>query len=673
MPELLNNFFASGPFIPHGHCYLWQPGLVWLHLLSDALIALAYYSIPIALIYFVRKRQDLPFNGLIILFGAFIIACGTTHLMEIWTLWYPTYWVSGVLKAITAIVSLYTALELVSVLPQALAFPSLASTNKKLEDEIVERQQVVEQLHRSLKELSDIKFALDQSAIVVMTDQQGVIQYVNSKFCNISQYAQEELIGQNHRIVNSGYHPKEFFKALWDTISHGHVWHGEIRNKAKDGSYYWVDTTIVPFLNEQGKPFQYWAIRFDITERKLAEEAQQRYAQRVKGINTISRAVLAQQSSEETAQVALWHLRRLVPCQWAIVTLFDIEHNQAKVIAGDVDGHDVFPEGALLPPESFSLDLLHKGSVCVVEDIATLEHPSLIMERLLAAGIRCCMVVPLFIEGKLIGELKLADTRVAAFNPEAEEIASEVGAQLALAIQKARLLEQTQTDRERLQVLSTQLLEAQETERRHIARELHDEIGQALTAVKINLQAVQRSPDLSSSTVPVQDSVNIVEVALQQVRNLSLDLRPSLLDDLGLVAALRWYVDRYSQRTEVQAEFVNHSYHTPLPANIETACFRIVQEALTNVTRHAKAEQVTVELRQQDSALRLLICDNGVGFNVQAARERARLGGSLGLLGMEERALLMGGQLSVKSIPRYGTEIDVYFPIAADPAEQLDN
>lgn len=154
MLEIVNSLLLSKHYIPHGHCYLWQSSLIWLHLVSDLLIGLAYYSIPVLLIYFIRKREDVPFRGLFLLFSAFIISCGTTHLMAIWTLWYPSYWVDGVLKAITAFISCYTAIALFPILPRALALQSstaLKQMNQQLVEQIEERRLVEQTLQYQLE------------------------------------------------------------------------------------------------------------------------------------------------------------------------------------------------------------------------------------------------------------------------------------------------------------------------------------------------------------------------------------------------------------------------------------------------------------------------------------------------------------------------------------------
>lgn len=208
----------SSDFMPHGFCYLWNPRILWLHVISDGLIALSYYCIPMVAIYFIRKNRDLPFSGILWMFGGFILACGTTHVMEIWNVWHGNYLLAGVIKAITAAISVLTAAMLIPLVPKLVSLPERIHLREK---EIQELKSVDAALQESLaargaaiKDLADQKFALDQHAIVAITDVEGTITYVNEKFCAISKYSRDELIGKNHRILNSGHHPRDFFRQM---------------------------------------------------------------------------------------------------------------------------------------------------------------------------------------------------------------------------------------------------------------------------------------------------------------------------------------------------------------------------------------------------------------------------------------------------------------------------
>jgi signal transduction histidine kinase len=243
------------------------------------------------------------------------------------------------------------------------------------------------------------------------------------------------------------------------------------------------------------------------------------------------------------------------------------------------------------------------------------------------------------------------------------ELKEEIKERKAVALQNAQLFQQAEISRERAQMLAQMLVEAQETERRRVAYELHDEVGQALTAIKINLQISRRNPASQHILPQIEDSISIVEQALQQVRNLSFDLRPSMLDDLGLAAALSSYTERLTQRIGLTPRISTRLIETRVAPYIETTCFRIAQEALTNILRHAQAQQVCVELEQFQEELVLTISDDGKGFDVNTVLERATHGKSLGLLGMQERTLIAGGKLEFESSPNNGARIIARFPL----------
>lgn len=307
--ELWTNFFTSGSFIPHGHCYLWQTNLVGLHILSDAFIALAYYSIPATLYYFVRKRQDLPFDWIFLLFSAFIVACGTTHLIEIWTLWHPTYWLSGFVKAVTALISVITAVQLVPLVPQALALPSpaqleqanqelqtqiaerlrvekelrkyqnhleemvavrtneLTKTNEQLQQEILERQRILEILRQSEERYRYLAEAIPQ--LVWTTNPNGECDFFNQNWCEYTGLTLEQSLGSGWL---AALHPDDIKNAdeVWsNAVKNSTIYNNEYRFKrASDGSYRWQLARGLPLKDEQGIVVKWFGTCTDIHEQK---------------------------------------------------------------------------------------------------------------------------------------------------------------------------------------------------------------------------------------------------------------------------------------------------------------------------------------------------------------------------------------------------------------------
>lgn len=216
---------------------------------------------------------------------------------------------------------------------------------------------------------------------------------------------------------------------------------------------------------------------------------------------------------------------------------------------------------------------------------------------------------------------------------------------------------------ERLRELSHRLMNVQETERRQIAHDLHDEIGQSLTAIKLELREADSVLESGPTASLLTDSLKLLDEVIRQVRSLALDLRPSLLDELGLAPALKWYIKRQGERAGWETEYSAHGVKNHLPPEVAITCFRIVQEALTNAARYAEATHVQVTLERQGDRLVLTIEDNGKGFNVEKAKTRARTGISIGLLGMEERARLVGGEMTITSSPKTGTKLTASLPL----------
>ncbi len=222
---------------------------------------------------------------------------------------------------------------------------------------------------------------------------------------------------------------------------------------------------------------------------------------------------------------------------------------------------------------------------------------------------------------------------------------------------------------------ASQIINAQEQERQRIARELHDETSQVLTSLLISLAVLEKSIESPEGRERIADTRALAHSTLRAIRNLSIDLRPSALDDLGLLPALRWYVKEYIKKCSIDVEFHASGFKERLPAEMETALYRIVQECLTNTARHSNASKVRIQLKETEDAVMATISDNGQGFDYDALLKNPGQERGLGLAGMQERAVLLDGTLTITSEPGKGTKVSVTIPLPTkthSPAPEID-
>ena len=267
---------------------------------------------------------------------------------------------------------------------------------------------------------------------------------------------------------------------------------------------------------------------------------------------------------------------------------------------------------------------------------------------------------PLMDLGKVMNRVQAGERSLRApttgVDPEADQLASTFNMMLEAIDDATRLR-------------ASQIINAQEQERKRIARELHDETSQVLTSLLISLAILEESITTQEARERIADTRKLAHQTLRAIRNLSIDLRPSALDDLGLLPALRWYVKEYQQKCSIEVEFAATGFKGRLPAEMETALYRIVQESLTNTARHANAHKVVITMREDEDMVFATIADDGCGFDMDALRKSPDQERGLGLAGMNERALLLDGSLTINASPGRGTVIEVQMPL--EPTEGL--
>ncbi len=539
----------------------------------------------------------------------------------------------------------------------------------------------------------------DAQDAIIVEDLDGFIISWNSGAERIFGYSWEEVKGKHismlaepdSRIEVSALYQKASRAELIEPI--------EAVRVCKDGHRINVSVSISAIRDDAGKLAGILTISRDVSQRKQAEaelqqmnedlnrrlrernqELDQANQELLLEIENRQQAYYAEQQARQSAEVLhsaglaltrsldlkvlmkslLEYTQRLAPYDIANVALLE-KPNSLQIHTVRENNHWVeFDEKHQSVTEFRESSFLNQifntqNSVCIT-DTTNIPEGSLNSYN---TAMHNWLGVPLIASGKVIGLLTLEKREPGFFSSEHVRLVEALVSLAAVIIQNAWLFEQVRSGRQRLQAISRRLVEIQESERRYIARELHDEASQSLTSLIVGLALLEHDANNPKAVLTgITELKQLVEGVQENLHRLAIDLRPASLDHLGLVAALEQYIEAFSNKHDLTIHYEVAGVTERLPLDVETALYRIVQEGLTNVVRHAHATQADVILERRDANLLLILEDNGVGFDVHDVRTEERLG----LYGIQERAEMLRGSLVVDSLPGSGTTLVVEIP-----------
>jgi PAS domain S-box-containing protein len=474
-----------------------------------------------------------------------------------------------------------------------------------------------------LKEIANYKYALDQAAIVAITDQKGIILYANDNFCNISKYSKEELLGKDHRIINSGHHPPSYIKNMWVTIANGRIWRGEFLNRAKDGECYWVDTTIIPFLDEKGKPYQYLSIRNDISEKKRVQEELSKSETRLKEAQTI--AHIGNYDMDLAKNVHIWSDEF-----FRIIGLTKPE---------TTPGLDLF------------LSFIHPGDAAVAKNMICDAFQSSKNSNLEFRFIRKDGAVRFaFCEFRFEFDKKGIPIRLYGI---LQDITLRKEAEDKLKKLQEDLLEQKR--KEQIKLTAT-ALEAQEKERTAIGIELHDNVNQILVGCLLAMSMIKEDP---AKVHQFSDIVitNIKE-AIEENRKIAHAFVTPNMKSEKLTGLLKKLFDKMLKPTGVTTKILFSKFEEDrLEDKQKINIYRIAQEQCTNIAKYAQASEVKISLATTVNAFVMQISDNGVGMS-----KNDKVNG-IGLQNIMGRLSIFNGTSSIETGPGKGFRLEVKIPL----------
>jgi PAS domain S-box-containing protein len=526
-------------------------------------------------------------------------------------------------------------------------------------------------LNRVLESLPVGVWITDQKGTILHGNQAGRAIWAGAEYVGLEQYEKYKAWWPDS---GQAVQPEEW--AAPRVISSGQaILNEEMKIECFDGTHKTILNSAVPIL-EDGAIQGAIVVNQDITGHKQAERllaqqnqdleemrlAENRQRQLAETLNDVSRALSQTLDFEKVLHTLLEYVTRLVPLDYAYIV---VAESETDLTLRARRGYEAESEPKITPGASFKL-----GDYPFIQQVMITQQGLLISNTqeypgwttlITHAAVGSWLGIPLVAGNKTIGVLALQKTEPNFFNTKHIGLAEVVSAQAAVAIQNAWLFEQVRAGHERLQSLSRRLVEVQESERRYIARELHDEASQSLTALKFGLRLLEQEVHQPESLLlRVTELKRLTDGVLEELHRLAMGLRPASLDYLGLVAALEQLVKDSDQRYKMAVRFraTGFTEERRLPDHVETTIYRIVQEALTNAVRHANAKNLDVILEQREDKTVILVEDDGAGFDTRIIGKP----GHLGLVGMQERAQMIGAAITIESEPGCGTIIVVEAP-----------
>lgn len=495
----------------------------------------------------------------------------------------------------------------------------LERTNRELERDIAARQQA-----ESTLRLRDSALQAAANAIVI-TDPQGNILWTNPAFTALTGYTDDEVRGQNPRLLKSGHQDQAFYQTLWNTILAGRVWRGEMINRHKRGHLYSEETTITPVHDAAGRLTHFIGVKQDVTERHRLTEALRESEATLRGFFDSAGGMrgIVEVVGDDVVHVS----------DNAVAAIF---HGQTKEsLRGKRDSELGVPREVTRLWLERLAKARESGAPAAFDYTPHQDDdPQWLFATVSFLGLSA--------EG----------------HPRFAYVTNDI-------THRKRAEEELRQSREQLRALLARLQTLREDERTQIAREIHDELGQQLTGLKMDLRWIERhwedwdDPRANVLLDRLVDATGLVDATIKTVQRIATELRPGVLDHLGLIAALRGEVERFQERTGVACQVQSPADELAVPRDVATTLFRIFQEALTNVARHSGASEVRVRFEGTDQEYLLEVSDNGRGISDAALRD-AR---SLGLLGMQERVRLVGGEVSIHGEPGRGTAVRLRVPV----------